>query len=102
MSSEFDSSSILNILESPRDGKNGQTKSRIKCVLGTISVGILGFILGFALAYVVINKENQIKGQQVPEPGKLIYLQLSTPWSRIIAPHTINFMFFTNSMPLKI
>ena len=77
MKTEFDSSSTINILESPRDGKNSQTKSRIKYVLGTISVGILGLILGFALAYVTINKENQIKGQhdikEEKEPGKLMY-----------------------------
>jgi C-type mannose receptor len=76
MKSEFDSSSTHSILEIPRDGKNNQTKSRIKCVLGAISVGLLGLILGFALAYVMINKENQIRGQQnikeEKEPGKLI------------------------------
>ena len=77
MNSDFDSSSTLNILESPRDGKNGQTKSKVKYVLGSISVGFLGLILGFSLAYVMINKENQIKGQhdikEEKEPGKLIY-----------------------------
>ena len=81
MESEFDSSSTINILESPRDGKNGQTKSRIKYILGTISVGILGLILGFALAYVMISKENQIEGQHnignEKKPGKLIYVLYS-------------------------
>ena len=81
MKTEFDSSSTINILESPRDGKKGITLSRFKFVLGTISVGILGLILGFALAYVMINKENQIEGQHNIEkekkPGKLIYVLYS-------------------------
>ena len=81
MKTEFDSSSTINILESPRDGKKGITLSRFKFVLGTISVGILGLILGFALAYVMINKENQIEGQHnignEKKPGKLIYVLYS-------------------------
>ena len=68
MKTEFDSSSTINILESSKDGKKGIIISRLKFVLGTISVGILGLILGFALAYVMIHKENQKK------PGKLIYV----------------------------
>ena len=76
MESEFESSSTINILKPPRNGKNNQTKLRIKYVLGTISVGILGLIFGFALASVLIKNENPIKCQcntdGEKEPGKLI------------------------------
>ena len=70
MKSGFNSSSTINILESPRDGKKGITLSRFKFVLGTILVGILGLILGFALACVLMKKYYQIDGEK--EPGKLI------------------------------
>ena len=68
MESEFDSNSTANILKSSRDGKKGQSKSRIKFVLGTILGLILGLVIGFAIAYVAIEDIGEEK-----EPGKLIF-----------------------------